>query len=223
MKKKEIYVIASCVILLLALPVSGDKAPPVLAKIAQNRDFFSEPWVFHEYEDYLLYDVNQMDNGRIGIVFLSPSGWEYQGVYDTETLENVYLDVKIRKKGEREAMMRESVRIADVIKLAKSCVALSSNLHLNYRVLGKDSLPWKPIRVWDDGVKTYLQLKKGTTKAMKKNTHPTLVIYEGKEKKEVTEYRLKTDLYVVDRLFFKAELVIEGNRNRVTITRLSEK
>jgi hypothetical protein len=213
--------------LLLVIPASGDKAPLILEKVVQNQDFFSEPWVLHEYEDYMLYDVKRLDDGRIGVVFLAPSGMEYRCVYDVETLSAVYMDVAVRKKAQREAMLRESVRVADAIKIAKSCAARTSGtLHLNYSIRGKDSLAWKPIRVWDDGVKTYLQLKKGTTKAAKKGSeHPALTVYEGKEKKGVmTEYRVKTDMYVADRLFLRAELSIgEKSRERVVITRLSGK
>jgi P-type conjugative transfer protein TrbG len=37
-------------------------------------------------------------------------------------------------------------------------------LHLDYEIRCKDSLRWKPLRVWDDGVKTFIQFKKGATR-----------------------------------------------------------
>jgi type IV secretion system protein VirB9 len=93
------------------------------------------------------------------------------------------------------------------------------DLHLDYEIKGGDSLRWKPIRVWDDGVKTYVQFKKGATR--KSVEAPVLVVYEHK-KEVLVNYRVAEDMYVVDRVFEKAALIVGtgAHQNRVVITRL---
>ncbi len=96
------------------------------------------------------------------------------------------------------------------------------DLHLNYVIKGGDSLRWKPTRVWDDGVKTYIQFKKGS---MKKSVEaPVLVVFEHK-KEIIVNYRAMEDMYVADRVFDKGALIIGtgSHQDRVVITRLSGK
>ena len=94
------------------------------------------------------------------------------------------------------------------------------DLHLEYEIRGKDTLRWKPVRVWDDGVKTYIQFKPGSTK--KSVEAPVFVVYEHK-KQIIANYRTAEDMYVVDRVFDKAALIVGtgANQDRVVITRLS--
>jgi type IV secretion system protein VirB9 len=116
--------------------------------------------------------------------------------------------------------------IAEKKKERESDTALASgysvspeDLHLEYEIKGSDSLRWKPIRVWDDGVKTYIQFKKGSTK--KSVEAPILVIYEHK-KEVLVNYRAANDMYIVDRVFDKAALIAGtgARQDRVVITRL---
>ena len=96
------------------------------------------------------------------------------------------------------------------------------DLHMNYSIKGGDSLRWKPLRVWDDGVKTYIQFKKGS---MKKSVEaPVLVVFEHK-KEIIVNYRAMEDMYVADRVFDKGALIIGtgSHQDRVVITRLSGK
>jgi type IV secretion system protein VirB9 len=97
-----------------------------------------------------------------------------------------------------------------------------SDLHLDYEIRGKDSLRWKPVRVWDDGVKTYIQFKKGS--AVKSVEAPVLVVYEHK-KEVLVNYRAASDMYIVDRVFDKAALIAGTGsaQDRVVITRFKGK
>jgi type IV secretion system protein VirB9 len=97
-----------------------------------------------------------------------------------------------------------------------------SDLHLDYEIRGKESLRWKPVRVWDDGVKTYIQFKKGS--AVKSAEAPVLVVYEHK-KEVLVNYRAASDMYVVDRVFDNAALIAGTGpaQDRVVITRLKGK
>ena len=51
--------------------------------------------------------------------------------------------------------------------LATGYTVNPEDLHLSYEIRGKDTLRWKPVRVWDDGVKTYIQFKPGSVKKSK--------------------------------------------------------
>ncbi|MDR0653537.1 MAG: P-type conjugative transfer protein TrbG [Synergistaceae bacterium] len=113
------------------------------------------------------------------------------------------------KKKERES----------VTALASGYSVSPDDLHLEYEIRGKDSLRWKPVRVWDDGVKTYIQFKKGS---MRRSVEaPVLVVFEHK-KEVLVNYRAAEDMYVVDRVFDKAALIVGtgSHQDRVVITRL---
>jgi type IV secretion system protein VirB9 len=119
--------------------------------------------------------------------------------------------------------------IAEKKKERESNTALASgysvnpeDLHLEYQIRGSDSLKWKPVRVWDDGVKTYIQFRKGATK--KSVEAPVFVVYEHK-KEVIVNYRAENDMYIVDRIFDKAALIAGtgARQDRVVITRLKGK
>ena len=96
--------------------------PPVIESVVRNLDFFAQSWVLRRYENHFLHDVIRLNNERIGVSLISPSGFEVKLVYDVNTLEILYLDIFLHEKSKREAMRLESISVADAIKLAKSVV-----------------------------------------------------------------------------------------------------
>ena len=123
--KRYCLVLTLCAMLLSTVPAFGGQAtslPSVVEGVARNLDFFTRPWVLWKYEDCFLYDVNRLNNERIGVVLISPSGFEVRLVYDVKTLNILYLDTVLNEKSKREAMRRESISVADAVKLAKSVV-----------------------------------------------------------------------------------------------------
>ena len=84
------------------------------------------------------------------------------------------------------------------------------NLHFNYKLSG-DNVPWKPVRVFDDGSKTFIQL----SPEVKSSEAPALFLIEDGEPLLVN-YRLKGSYYIVDRVFTRAELRV-GPDSTVTI------
>ncbi|MDR3322090.1 MAG: P-type conjugative transfer protein TrbG [Synergistaceae bacterium] len=118
----------------------------------------------------------------------------------------------LNKKKERE----------NAVELGSGYTVNPEDLHMDYEVRGKDSLRWKPIRVWDDGVKTYIQFKKGAAK--RSVEAPALVVYEHK-KEILVNYRALEDMYVVDKVFDKGALIAGtgSHQDRVVITRLRGK
>ncbi len=83
-------------------------------------------------------------------------------------------------------------------------------LNFEYAVSGED-YGWKPIRVFDDGAKTYLQMPL----AMRVNEAPALFVFVDGDPKLVN-YRVARGYFIVDRLFEDAELRV-GRDRRVTV------
>ena len=88
------------------------------------------------------------------------------------------------------------------------------NLDFAYRISG--SAPWKPVRVYNDGVKTIIQMPP----KMKQTEAPSLLVLNGDEEVMVN-YRLQGDRFIVDQLFDKAILIagVGSKQTKITITR----
>ena len=69
-----------------------------------------------------------------------------------------------------------------------------------YRIEGE--APWKPVRVFDDGAKVFIQFLSG----LKQGEAPSLFVIGADGKPALVNYRVKGALYIVDRLFAAAEL-----------------
>ena len=94
--------------------------------------------------------------------------------------------------------------------------AYMDNLDFNYKIDGSAS--WKPVRVYNDGVKTIIQLPGKSVREA-----PTLLLMRGSEQ-VMANYRLQENRFVVDEVFDKAILItgIGRNQTKVTITRTSK-
>lgn len=95
------------------------------------------------------------------------------------------------------------------------------DLSFDYAIDGK--APWKPVRVYNDGRKTVLQLPS----AMAQTEAPALLVVRrdgglfSASETVMVNYRVQGDRYVVDTVFDKAILVagVGRKQTRVTITR----
>jgi len=74
------------------------------------------------------------------------------------------------------------------------------NIRFRYRLEGE--APWKPVRVFDDGAKVFIQFPPN----LRQGEAPPLFIIDGSGKPALVNYRVKGATYVVDRLFAAAEL-----------------
>lgn len=90
------------------------------------------------------------------------------------------------------------------------------NLRFSYDIDGKD-YDWKPLRVFDDGQKTYIQMPK----SFRVSEAPALFVIEGGGSLLVN-YRMKGDYYVVDRLIDQAELRV-GTEKKIEIFEQSQR
>jgi type IV secretion system protein VirB9 len=95
-----------------------------------------------------------------------------------------------------------------------------NNLYFEYEVKGGDS-SIRPVRVMDDGNKTYITMPD----LVLHMDLPALVIVnprlKGEKAEEIVNYRVKGNLFIVDRLFDRAALVIGNGKTaqKVTIRR----
>ncbi len=76
-----------------------------------------------------------------------------------------------------------------------------NKLNFDYRIEG-DSPVWRPIRVYDDGNKTFIQM----SSLVSEGTLPVLYLARGKDK-ELINYRYKQPFFIVDSLFGRAWLI----------------
>lgn len=77
------------------------------------------------------------------------------------------------------------------------------NLDFGYSISG--SSPWKPVRVYNDGTKTIIQMPP----KMRQTEAPSLLVLNGDEE-VIVNYRLQGDRFIVDQLFDKAMLIARG-------------
>lgn len=95
------------------------------------------------------------------------------------------------------------------------------NLDFKYRIEGKTN--WKPLRVYNDGKKTILEMPK----SMSQNEAPTLLVVRkdgglfSDSEQVIVNYRVQENRYIVDTLFDKAILIsgVGDSQDRITIVR----
>lgn len=85
-------------------------------------------------------------------------------------------------------------------------------LNFDYRLSG-DNPSWKPIRVYNDGVKTYVQMPK----IMVFNEAPILMVLDTNNNQQIVNYRLLEDRFIVDKLFDKAVLFMDIGDDRQSV------
>lgn len=113
------------------------------------------------------------------------------------------------------------VREREAVEVRKNTIPQTNeylgDLDFDYEVSGSAS--WKPVRVYNDGVKTIIQMPKTITQT----EAPTLLVLRGSGNKDtvMVNYRVHGDRYVVDSVFDRAVLIagVGRRQDRVTITR----
>jgi type IV secretion system protein VirB9 len=82
-------------------------------------------------------------------------------------------------------------------------------LKFRYRIEG--DAPWRPLRVFDDGAKVYIQFPSG----LAQSEAPPLFVVGPDAKPALVNYRVRGATYIVDRLFAAAELRLGTAPQRV--------
>jgi type IV secretion system protein VirB9 len=80
-------------------------------------------------------------------------------------------------------------------------------MNFDYAIRGGDE-HIRPVRVFDDGAKTYIQMPP----ELQHREAPILLVMGNDGKGEMTNYRVKDQTYIVDRLFDRANLVLGSGK-----------
>lgn len=150
----------------------------------------------------------QLKSGNPGDQFMPSVTFAYPERIAAENLR--------RETREREERERQSIPVN-----GEGAVTYLGDLNFEYEVEGDVS--WKPVRVFDDGHKTVIEMPK----RMEARSAPSLLILEepggiiSDEKLALVNYRLQGNRYIVDGLFDSAVLTLgtEDDEQRVVITR----
>ncbi len=122
------------------------------------------------------------------------------------------------KRAWQEAMVKQELINKEQAEKQRVSVGRESisakDLCFNYTITG--TAKWRPLRVFNDGWKTYLQMPE----IMKMYEAPVLLTMVQGEK-NLVNYRLHGDLFIVDQLFYSAVLIsgVGRDQTKITITR----
>lgn len=91
-----------------------------------------------------------------------------------------------------------------------------ADLDFNYSIKGCNSCNWRPLRVYNNGAQTIIQMGNN----MGQGEAPALLV-KTRQGEQIVNYRVRDDRYVVDQVFNEAILVVGVGRHqdRVTIRR----
>jgi type IV secretion system protein VirB9 len=113
---------------------------------------------------------------------------------------------------EQRALAKETNRNAQLMP----AMITAEKLNFNYRISGGNE-ELRPVRVFDDGSKTYIQMRA----EVQNREAPVLVVLGTDGKGEMTNYRVQQQTYIVDRLFDRAQLILGAGKKaqKVEISR----
>lgn len=120
------------------------------------------------------------------------------------------------KMAEQKALAQQDKRGAVVMP----AVIAVEKMNFAYAIKGGNE-HIRPLRVFDDGAKTYIQMPS----EMQHREAPVLVVLGADGKGEMTNYRVRDQMYIVDRLFDRANLVLGSGKKaqKVEISRAEPK
>lgn len=105
------------------------------------------------------------------------------------------------------------VQAAEKVDVVTDKDILGSNLNFDYRVYG-DSVKWKPVRVYDDGIKTFIDFD---IKKIQGRELPALMIYDTNRLGSMINYRVQRGRYIVDGIFDNAGLVLGVGKKQAKV------
>ena len=118
-------------------------------------------------------------------------------------------------QGELIALQRRNETAEKAAELVADTGLRVDSLQFRYKVTGDDP-PWRPVRVFDDTKKVYIQFPA----RLDQGEAPPLFVVGPDGRSQLVNYRVKGRYYVVDRMFAAAELRLgEDPQQIVRITR----
>jgi type IV secretion system protein VirB9 len=118
-----------------------------------------------------------------------------------------YPDDEDNERKWQQHLAEQREQKAKLTRIAELAPGAVESMYFSYHLKGGDSAI-RPVRVFDDGKKTYIQI----SEAAKNREAPVLVVIGSDGKQEMVNYRVKNDMYIVDRLFDRAQLVLGSGK-----------
>ena len=118
-----------------------------------------------------------------------------------------YPDEESRDRKWQEHLVEQKQQELERDRISELPATAVDSLHFNYVIKGGDENV-RPVRVFDDGKKTYIQMPSQS----RNRELPVLVVIGANKKPEMVNYRVKDSMYVVDRLFDRAQLVLGAGK-----------
>jgi len=109
---------------------------------------------------------------------------------------------------QREEEKQQKADAERVVQLPNGAL---EDMYWNYEIKGGDAFT-RPLHVMDDGAKTYIQMPPETIH----RELPVLVV-QGPSGSEMVNYRVKNNMYIVDRLFDRGALLLGSGKHQVRV------
>lgn len=183
-----------------ALYGNGDQATPIIVLKPQMAGLDTNLLITTDRRAYYLRLISKAQDYIARVAFQYPP------------------DQNRQKWQEQEAQLRQRERIAKRAADEMPAMIAVEKLSFDYKVSGA-SEHLRPTRVFDDGAKTYIQMPE----EMQNREAPVLLIIGSDGKGEMSNYRVRQQTYVVDRIFDRAELVLGSGKKaqKVEIARVA--
>ena len=167
---------------------SGDQATPVIILKPQMPGLDTNLLVTTDRRAYYLRLISKPEDYVARVAFAYPED-------DTRKWQ--------QKLAEEQAVAKQQKHAAEV----PPAVITVEQMNFDYTVRGGDE-HIRPVRVFDDGMKTYIQMPL----EFQHREAPVLLVVGKDGKGEMTNYRVKDQTYIVDRLFDRANLVLGSGK-----------
>jgi type IV secretion system protein TrbG len=167
---------------------SGDQATPVIILKPQMPGLDTNLLITTDRRAYYLRLISKPEDYVARVAFAYPED-------DTRKWQ--------QKLAEEQAAAKQQKHATEV----PPTIITVEQMNFDYTVRGGDD-HIRPVRVFDDGAKTYIQMPP----ELQHREAPVLLVVGKDGKGEMTNYRVKDQTYIVDRLFDRADLVLGSGK-----------
>ena len=167
---------------------SGDQATPVIILKPQMPGLDTNLLITTDRRAYYLRLISKPEDYVARVAFAYPED-------DTRKWQ--------QKLAEEQAVAKQKKHAAEV----PPAIVTVEQMNFDYIVRGGDEHV-RPVRVFDDSMKTYIQMPV----ELQHREAPVLLVVGKDGKGEMTNYRVKDQTYIVDRLFDRANLVLGSGK-----------
>ena len=134
--------------------------------------------------------------------FMASVGFSYPEMearrwHEYEQSVNAEKEIEVSRREERTIEVTSEIR-PDI-----------ANLDFGYSVSG-DNPSWKPVRVYNDGLRVYIQMPK----SMRQSDAPAFVETGPRNAAQIVNYRLRRSTFIVDKLFIRGMLITGTGRGQ---------